>query len=105
SGRDEFLLGAVAANRPLAELEGLVGFFVNTVPLRCRLRPDWSFADLCTRARAEAYRSLSLQRIPFDQLTAGVAAGAAGHDAPVQVGFALQNIPARALAGWPRWGA
>jgi hypothetical protein len=101
SGRDEFLVGAIAANRPLSQLEDLVGFFVNTVPLRCRLRPDWSFSDLCTEARTEAFRSLSLQRVPFDQLTAAVGSP----DPLVQVGFALQNVPARALAGWPRWEA
>jgi hypothetical protein len=106
SGRDEFLVGAVSANRPRVELEGLVGFFVNTVPVRCRLRPEWSFADLCTRVRAEAFRVLTHQRIPFDQLTARAAAvRREGHGRLVDVGFALQNVPRRALGAWPRWGA
>jgi hypothetical protein len=105
SGRDEFLVGAVAANRSLAELERLVGFFVNTVPVRCRVRPHWSFADLCTRLRGEAFRVQTHQRLPFDRLTAEAAtAHAGGHVPLVDVGFAVQNVPRRALGGWPRWG-
>lgn len=104
SGRDEFAVGAVTANRPLAELDKLVGFFVNTVPLRCRLRADWSFAELCAQVRTEAFRSLTYQRIPFDQLTAKAAAvRAVGHGSMVNVGFALQNLPAPALATPPGW--
>jgi hypothetical protein len=106
SGRHEFRVGAVAANRSRIELEGLVGFFVNTVPVRCRLRPQWSFAELCARVRGEAFRVHTHQRLPLDRLTARAAAEHAGGHVPlVDVGFALQNVPRRALGAWPRWGA
>ena len=103
SRRTEFIVGTVTANRPHADLERMVGFFVNTVPLRCRLDPAWSFAQLCHHARSEAYRSLTYQRIPFDQLTARAAAvRAGGHRLLVDVGFAVQNMPAPKLTA-PRW--
>lgn len=99
SGRQDFLVGTVTANRPHADVENLVGFFVNTVPLCCGPRPEWSFSQLCKEVRVEAFKSLTYQRIPFDQLTAqarGVHGGLAN------IGFALQNMPAPRSDG--RWG-
>jgi hypothetical protein len=107
SGRDDFVLGTVTANRPHPDLEALIGFFVNTVPLRCDPRPDLSFRQLCGRARAEAFRSLTYQRIPYDRLAAAVRAArpapAGGHGALVDIGFALQNMPTADVSGTPRW--
>ncbi|NKE57046.1 amino acid adenylation domain-containing protein [Lentzea sp. PSKA42] len=95
SGRDEFVVGTVTANRPHAEAEHLVGFFVNTVPLRCLPRPGQTFAALCKEVRVEAFKSLTYQSIPFDQLTASGARGV------VDVGFALQNmLPPKAGTPW-----
>lgn len=94
SGRPEFLVGTLAANRPHPDLEKLAGFFVNTVPLKCRSEPDWTFAELCAQTRQEAFRSLTYQRIPFNQLTAEVAAVKGARAGLVDVGFALQNVPA-----------
>ncbi|MFC6092303.1 amino acid adenylation domain-containing protein [Saccharothrix lopnurensis] len=95
SGRDDFLVGTVTANRPHASVEQLVGFFVNTVPLRCRPEPDLAFAELCKRVRTEAFQSLTHQRIPFDRLTTRTSRGTA------TIGFALQNMPAPGADG--RW--
>ena len=95
SGREDFLLGTVAADRPLPVLEDLVGFFVNTVPLRCGPEPLQSFEELCLQVRAEAFRALTLSRLPYDRLSA--VAGAerlrAGRGSLVDIGFGLQNMP------------
>ncbi|MFS8097175.1 amino acid adenylation domain-containing protein [Lentzea alba] len=88
SGRDEFVVGTVTANRSLADAEQLVGFFVNTVPLRCLVDPEQTFSALCKEVRVEAFKSLTYQGIPFDQLAAQGVRGM------VDVGFALQNMPA-----------
>lgn len=104
SGRDEFIAGAVTGNRPHPDVEPLVGFFVNTVPLRCEVRPEWTFRQLCTRVRAEAYRLLTDQWIPFDRLTSAVAAvRAGGHRRLVDACFALQNMPPVRIEP-ARWG-
>ncbi|MEV7282385.1 condensation domain-containing protein [Streptomyces sp. NPDC093111] len=100
SGRGEFLLGTMTANRDHPGLEEAVGFFVNNVPLRCRVDPADSFRALCAATRKEAFRSLSYQRVPFDRLTAAVAtARGTGRSPLVEVGFVYQNAPA------PRAGA
>jgi non-ribosomal peptide synthetase component F len=92
SGREEFVVGAVTANRSHPDVEPLVGFFVNTVPIGCLVRPEWTFRELCAYARSGAYRSLTHQSIPFDRLTSEVAAvREGGHTRLVDVCFALQN--------------
>ncbi len=90
SGREEFLVGTITANRQASDVENLVGCFVNTVPLRCAPRLEDTFAALCGQVRIEAFRSLTYQRIPFDRLVTAVSGAQAGF-APV--GFALQNMP------------
>lgn len=103
SGRETFVLGTIAANRTHSDVEHAVGFFVNTVPVRCQVVPTWTFRELCTAARAEAYRSLTHQTIPYDRLTAAVAAVRPdGHTRLVDIGFAVQNwpVPRGAPAPW-----
>ncbi|MFD9704551.1 condensation domain-containing protein [Lentzea sp. NPDC059081] len=94
SGRDEFLVGAVTANRTHPAVEDLVGFFVNTVPLRCTTRPP-TFAQRCAELRREAFGSMTYQRVPFDQLVARTPGRGL-----VEVGFALQNMPAPDTTRW-----
>ncbi|MFD5770415.1 condensation domain-containing protein [Streptomyces sp. NPDC127049] len=95
SGRTDFLVGTMTANRDQPGLEEAVGFFVNTVPLRCRVDPADSFRALCAATRMEAFRSLAHQRIPFDRLTAAAsAARGTGRRPLVEVGFVYQNAPA-----------
>ncbi|MEU8777718.1 amino acid adenylation domain-containing protein [Streptomyces sp. NPDC048606] len=117
SGQAEFLLGTVAANRPHPAVADLVGFFVNTVPLRCAPDPDGTFEELCAGSRAEAFRVLAHQELPFDRLTAAVAearhTAAGGTEAAgsatarpaalAELGFVLQNSPAPDPEGRHPW--
>ncbi|MEV3987623.1 amino acid adenylation domain-containing protein [Streptomyces sp. NPDC049837] len=104
TGRQEFLLSTVAANRPHAAVAGLVGFFVNTVPLVCRPDPQGTFEQLCTQVRGEAFRVLDHQRLPFDRLLARTGGeGLRRGDGLADIGFILQNAPAPRTDGEPRW--
>ncbi|TJZ59110.1 amino acid adenylation domain-containing protein [Streptomyces piniterrae] len=102
--RQEFLLSTVAANRPHAAVEELVGFFVNTVPLVCRPDPQWTFERLCTEVRGEVFRILGHQRLPFDRLLARMGGeGLRASGGLADIGFILQNAPAPRTGGDPRW--
>jgi condensation domain-containing protein/phosphopantetheine binding protein len=100
SGRTDFLVGTFTVNRPHAALERMVGFFVNTVPLRCHCGGTETFRELLTATRAEAFATLRLQRLPYDRLAATVTAR--GRRALPDVGFAYQNFPAPRL-DTPPW--
>ncbi|WP_433856832.1 amino acid adenylation domain-containing protein [Streptomyces kronopolitis] len=48
TGRDDVLFGAVTSGRPaqVPGVEGMIGLFLNTVPVRVRTRPEETLADL-----------------------------------------------------------
>ncbi|HEU0052646.1 MAG TPA: condensation domain-containing protein, partial [Longimicrobium sp.] len=68
TGEDDVLVGTMLANRPRPELEQLVGFFANTLPLRVRLDGDPSVAELVRRAHAAAVGAQEHASLPFDRI-------------------------------------
>ncbi|MBX3301079.1 MAG: amino acid adenylation domain-containing protein [Nitrospira sp.] len=68
SGQEDFCLGTPMANRLRAEIEPLIGFFVNTVVLRSDLSGASSFLDLLSRVRETVLGAQSHQDIPFEKL-------------------------------------
>ena len=73
SGQDDFLLGIPVANRNRPQLERLIGFFVNTVVLRCDCAGDPDFARLAGRMRESAIDALAHQDLPFERLVEALA--------------------------------
>jgi amino acid adenylation domain-containing protein len=70
TGRNDVVFGIAVAGRPpeLAGMERMVGLFINTVPLRLRLRPDESALDLLTRLQEEQSRLLGHQHLGLAEI-------------------------------------
>ncbi len=68
SGQDDIVVGVGNANRTRRELEPLVGFFINTLPLRADLSGDPSFRDLLAQVRASTLDSYANQDLPIERL-------------------------------------
>ncbi|HEV7587077.1 MAG TPA: amino acid adenylation domain-containing protein, partial [Longimicrobium sp.] len=68
AGEDDLVLGTLLANRPRPELEELVGFFSNTLPLRLRLDGDPTAAELVRRAHAASVGAQEHSGLPFDRI-------------------------------------
>jgi thioesterase domain-containing protein/non-ribosomal peptide synthetase component F len=67
-GQDDLVVGTVVANRERAELEPLIGCFVNTLPLRTRLLPGDTFASLLDRVRHADLAAFAHQDQPFEEI-------------------------------------
>ncbi len=98
TGHDDLVVGSPIAGRDRWELEGLIGFFVNTLALRLDLSADPSFSELVARTREMALGAFAHQDLPFERLVEGLApVRDLGSTPLVQVLFALQNAPRERL--------
>ena len=68
SGCEDFCVGTPAANRLRPELEGIVGCFVNTVPLRCDVSGNPQFTELLGRIRQEVLEDFDHTDVPLEKL-------------------------------------
>jgi amino acid adenylation domain-containing protein len=75
TGQTDLIVGTVSANRGRAELTPLIGFLVNTLPIRCDVSGDPAFTDLLDRVKETAVGAFAHQDLPFGKLvdTVGVA--------------------------------
>ncbi|MBW8852646.1 MAG: amino acid adenylation domain-containing protein [Xanthomonadales bacterium] len=68
SGQDDIVVGVGNANRTRRELEPLVGFFINTLPLRADLSADPTFRELLAQVKAATLDSYANQDLPIERL-------------------------------------
>ncbi len=65
TGQDDILLGGFTAGRKLAQLEPLLGYFVNPLPLRIDLSGNPTFRELQARVRGVVLDALAHEDVPF----------------------------------------
>ncbi|SFW76498.1 non-ribosomal peptide synthetase, partial [Luteibacter sp. UNCMF366Tsu5.1] len=73
AGQHDFCIGTPVANRGHADTAGLIGLFVNTLPLRMRLQGGVTFHDLLRQVRETCLEAYARQDTPFEQIVATVA--------------------------------
>ncbi len=94
SGQHDIVVGSPIANRREAQLEDLVGFFVNSLVMRVRLNPQQSFQELLAEVRKIALEAYQHQDVPFERLVEVLSPERSLNKTPIfQVVFALQNAP------------
>ncbi|WP_082547985.1 non-ribosomal peptide synthetase [Massilia sp. Root335] len=94
SGQKDIVTGVPVANRQRAELEPLIGFFVNTLALRVQLHDDPTVSKLLTRVRSITYDAYSNQDIPFELVVEALNPPRSMAHSPIfQVMLAMENVP------------
>ncbi|HEU0298389.1 MAG TPA: amino acid adenylation domain-containing protein, partial [Longimicrobium sp.] len=98
AGQEDVVVGTPTANRGRSEVEGLIGFFVNTLPLRVELAGSPTVAELLGRVRTLSLEAQQNQDIPFEQVVERVQpARSLAHSPVFQALFAWQNTPRERL--------
>ncbi len=94
TGETDIVIGSPVAGRNEADVEGLIGFFVNVLVLRLRLDGDPTARELLRRARDKALKAYDNQDVPFEKLVEELQPVRDPSRTPVfQVMFVFQNAP------------
>jgi amino acid adenylation domain-containing protein len=98
SGQDDVSVGTYTGSRRRSELEGLIGFFINTLVLRSDLGDGPGFRALLRRVRETALGAFGHQELPFEKLLDLLEVRRDLSHAPLfQALLVLQNYPAETV--------
>ncbi|MFF7238820.1 amino acid adenylation domain-containing protein [Streptomyces collinus] len=98
SGQTDFVVGIPVAGRSSADVENVVGFFVNTLPIRADLSGDPTLAELLGRVREATLDGYDHQDVPFERVVEDLHPERDLSRTPVlQTMFALRDGSATAL--------
>jgi amino acid adenylation domain-containing protein/non-ribosomal peptide synthase protein (TIGR01720 family) len=102
TGEHSIAVGTPVANRNAAELEGVIGLFVNTVVMRADIDAAVTFRDLLQSVRTNALEAFAHQEVPFEKLVDALQPDRDLARSPLfQVMFVLQNARASQPSGGP----
>ncbi|MFB2772369.1 amino acid adenylation domain-containing protein [Pelatocladus sp. BLCC-F211] len=94
TGQTDILVGSPIANRNRAEIESLIGFFVNVLVLRTNLSDDLNFQELLARVKSTTLEAYVHQDLPFEKLVEELHPSRdLSYNPLFQVMFVLQNVP------------
>ena len=99
TSQSDLLVGSPVLNRNRAELEGLIGCFINTLVMRTDVSGNPSFRELLQRVRETAVGAYAHQDLPFEKLVDSLPLERnLSHHPLFQVMFTLQSAPMGELA-------
>lgn len=94
TGQEDISIGTPIANRSRHEMEGLIGFFINTLVLRTTVAGDLRFRELLSQVREVLLGAYAHQELPFEKLVEELQPNRDLSRTPFfQVMLVLQNAP------------
>jgi acyl-CoA synthetase (AMP-forming)/AMP-acid ligase II/acyl carrier protein len=91
TGRTDFCVATLMANRAQLRRERVIGPFANTALIRTRIDADLTFGEALNRVREAVWEAYAQQELPFDIIAARLAEEAGLQPASlVQIYFVLQ---------------
>jgi non-ribosomal peptide synthetase component F len=91
--RDDILVGMPVGSRNRTDIEDVVGFFVNVLPVRIMVGEAVSFAELIEQVRRATLGALAHQHVPLERILDELQASRRDGLLPYSVTFGVQNAP------------
>lgn len=94
TGKRDLCIGTTTSGRPLPELEGLIGFFINILPLRMQIDDRWSVRQYMAEVRKLTVSGFDHQAVPFERIVQSLGISQSGKGgALVPLVIRHQNFP------------
>jgi len=101
SEQEDIVVGTVSAGRNRLEIEGLIGFFLNTLVLRTDMSGSPSFRQLLGRVREITLGACAYEDLPFEKLIQTLQPDRnLSHNPLFQVAFVLEPPMPALNCGW-----
>jgi amino acid adenylation domain-containing protein/non-ribosomal peptide synthase protein (TIGR01720 family) len=98
TGQEDIVVGSPIANRNRTEIEGLIGFFVNSLAMRTDLSGNPTFSELIRRVQGVALGAYEHQDLPFEKLVEKLNPERdMSHNPLFQIIFAIQSLSVEEL--------
>lgn len=96
TGQEDLVIGCPFANRPLPELDGVIGDFVNTLPVRLDLAGDPRVGALLRQVQSVMTDAFTWQAVPFESLVSELSPERdLSRTSIFQVLINMRNVPKR----------
>lgn len=93
TNQEDVVIGTPVAGRQHADLEGIIGMFVNTLPLRNYPRRDYSFIQFLRSVREKALACFDNQNFQYEELVEALKVRRdTGRNPLFDIMFVLQNV-------------
>ena len=94
SGQEDVVVGLVIAQRYLPQVQGLIGNFINPLPVRTPVDPKEPFSEVTAKVQESMAAAMEHDELPLQELVRAMGMSADGAYNPIfQVMFQLLNDP------------
>jgi hypothetical protein len=105
TAQEDIIVGTAALHRDRAEIEPLIGFFVNMLPMRTDLSGNPRFRELLKRVKEVALGAYAHQETPFEMLVEEIQPERELGQTPLfNIAFGVQNTAQNVIQSHPEEG-
>lgn len=92
SQSNDVVIGTPVANRSHEDIEGLIGYFANILPLRHKINSSSSFLQQLDTTRLELAEAFTHQSVPTEKIIqSAIKSRSSSHSPLIQIAFSYQN--------------
>ncbi len=100
SGQQDLIVGGASDARRQPELEGVMGYMLETIPIRTRPSSSTPFSQFLLEVRDSVLGALAASEVPFDEIVKAVGGHRGNHSPVFQAFFSIEPPAPEFVDGW-----